>query len=522
MRKIFTLILLGACISANAQISASTQASPSLQTSSNPKDEKVVYELVNLGKKINTQYHETAPMVSPDGNTLYFFVANHPQNNRGKTGSQDIWYSERNSEGEWQEAKHMPSPLNKNRFNQVMTVLNDGKTLLIRGEGKGGEGFAITHRTKSGWTNPKELKISGYDNMRKGIYSGGCMSPDGNVLILYFSETAKARYSDLYVSFATENGTFTKPKKLGNVINTKQDEFGPYLAPDGVTMYFASNRPGGLGNMDIYKTKRLDNTWLNWSEPENLGAPVNTNGFDAYYSIDATGINAYTTRAYMSPDGGSLDVLGLRPKKVETPMVTLTGKVYNNKTLSPMAANIVYDAEGAESGVIRSKEDGKYKITVPVHALYTLNASAEGFLSTSDSIDLSALGTQKEFQRDLYLSPIEVGVTVRLNNIFFDFDKTILRPESFPELDKVVDLMNENSGLVIEIAGHTDDKGSDEYNETLSQGRADAVRDYIIEQGIDEDRITAVGYGESKPEVSNETDEGRQQNRRVEFTVLEN
>jgi OOP family OmpA-OmpF porin len=505
MKKLFTLFLLGTCFTATAQ------------------EDKVTYELVNLGKKVNTKYHESAPIISADGKTLYFFVANHHENNQGKSGSQDIWYSELDSSGEWQEAKHMPSPLNKNRFNQVMTVLNEGSTLLIRGDGKSGEGFALTHRTKNGWSNPKDMKIDSYESMRKGIYSGGSMSPDGKVLMLYFNESPKARYSDLYVSFAKDDGSFSRPKRLGPAINTHQDEFGPFLAADGVTMYFASNRPGGLGNVDIYKTTRLDNSWLKWSKPENLGAPVNTTGFDAYYTVDASGKNAFTTRAYMSPDGGSLDVLGLRPKKAVKQMVTLSGHVYNKKTFDPVEANIVYDAEGKETGVLLSDiKDGKYKVTVPVEALYLLNATAEGFLSKNDTVNLAEIGSATEIKKDIYLTPIEVGTTVRLNNIFFDFDKIILRPESFPELDKVVEMLNQNGRIEIEIAGHTDDKGSDEYNRVLSQGRAEAVRSYIVDQGIDDFRITAKGYGEAKPEVSNDSDEGRQQNRRVEFTVLKN
>ncbi len=509
MRKIFTFLLLFLPFISQSQESS----------------EKEEYELVGLGKKVNTRFHESAPIISSDGKTLYFFVANHPQNYLGKSGSQDIWYSERDSTGEWGEAIHMSSPLNKHRFNQVFNVLNDGNTLLIRGgNAKDSEGFSVTHRTKNGWSKPEELKVKDYAKMKKGIYSGGCMSLDGKVLILYFSEKEKGRYSDLYVSFLQPDGDYSRPKLIAQ-LNTHMDEFGPFLAPDGKTLYFASNRSGGLGGMDIWVTKRLDNTFQKWSAPQNMGEPVNTTGFDSYYSVDASGKDAFTTRAYMSADGGSLDILGLRPKqkpKAPEPMLLLAGTVYNRKSGEPMEAIIDYYADGEVKGQVRSSLNGEYKIEVFSPGKWILAASADGFLYLEESVSIHPKTAKKEIRKDLYLTPMEIGTTVRLNNIFFDFDKTTLRDESFPELDKVVELLNKNEGLEIEIGGHTDDYGSDDYNLKLSQGRSEEVRKYIIQKGISTYRVYAQGYGESKPEVGNDTEEGRQINRRVEFKILKN
>jgi OmpA-OmpF porin, OOP family len=153
---------------------------------------------------------------------------------------------------------------------------------------------------------------------------------------------------------------------------------------------------------------------------------------------------------------------------------------------------------------------------------YKLEVKAEGFLSANDEIDVAYDGLERYYDKPFYLDPIEVGTKVRLEKVFFDTNKTILRPESFEELDKVVDFMNENPGITIEIGGHTDDVGSDDYNKNLSQGRAEAVRQYVVDNGIDANRITALGYGESQPEVPNTSAENRQTNRRVEFKVLEN
>ncbi len=421
----------------------------------------------------------------------------------------------------------MKAPLNHRRYNQVFTVLNNGNTLLIRGgNGKDTEGFSLTHKVKDSWSKPKPLKIEGYDEMRKGVYSGGCMSSDGKTLLMYFSHRPKHTFSDIYISFKKENGDWSRPKALGSNINTNQDEFGPFLAPDDRTMYFASNRPGGLGGMDIYKTVRLDNTWLKWSDPVNLGAPVNTSGFDAYFSIDSTGLDAFTTRAFMSLDGGSLDILGLQPIKPKEKIkriMALDGYVFDDKTNKPVKATIEISVNNLDVNRFETdSETGYYAKELPVHGTYYLKASAEGYMSHIDSLSIPEKDIDQFISHNFYLKSLRVGTAVRLNNIFFDFDKAILRPESYTELNMVVDLLKKNDQLVIEIGGHTDNMGSEEYNVKLSHERALAVRKYLVQDWIGENRVSAKGYGKNKPEVSNDTEEGRQTNRRVEFVILKN
>lgn len=516
MKKILLLIIqLGIFNSLQAQKADTSNIIPSS------------YELVDLGKKVNSPYHESAPIISPDGKTLYFFVANHPDNYLGKDASQDIWYSERDSTGAWGAAKHMTAPLNHRRYNQVFTVSPDGNTLLIRGgNGKDTEGFSITYKVKDSWSKPKPLKIEGYDEMRKGVYSGGSMSSDGKVLIMYFSERAKSKYSDLYISFKKDNGEWSRPKKLGSNINTHLDEFGPFLAPDDRTMYYASNRSGGLGGMDIWKTTRLDNTWLKWSEPVNLGGPVNTSGFDAYFSIDSSGINAFTTRAYMSLDGGSLDILGLQPIKPKEEikrLLVLDGYVYDEKTGSPIKASIEYSVDTLGLAKLETEpETGYYSKDLSVYGTFYFKVSADGYIGHTDSLSIPKKDMDQFVSQNFYLKPLKVGTAVRLNNIFFDFDKATLRPESFTELNMLVELLKTNNLLEIEIGGHTDNMGSEDYNVKLSHERANAVRKYLVSEWISENRVSAKGYGKSKPEVSNETEEGRQINRRVEFVILKN
>ncbi len=486
------------------------------------KEEQAKFELVSLSREINTKYHDSAPVVSPDGKTLYFTVNDHPENTRGK-GSQDIWYSEVDAAGQWSKAKHMPDPLNRNMVNSVLSVSPDGNTLLVRGgSAKDGLGFSLCKRVNNVWQKPEPLKIEGFEKMCKGRFNGAFLALDASALLLYFSETEGAKYSDLYVSFP--NGkSWSRPVAVAT-LNTRQDEFGPFLAPDNKTLYFASNRHGGFGNADIYKTVRKDDTWQKWSKPENIGAPINTGGFDAYYSVGNSDTLVFTTRAYMSADGGHLDIHTLRRIVVKKPKIMLAGRVVDIKTGEAIPdANVRIVQQNEAVGVaVTEGPDTEFATQLPGDGEFFLEVNAEGYLAGADTFAIDPTTVDVNVYRTVYVKKLEVGLSVRLNNIFFDFDKTTLRPESYPELDKVIALMEQNPNLFIEIGGHTDDKGSDEYNEKLSQGRAEAVMQYITGQFIEPVRVTARGYGESKPEVDNETDENRQINRRVEFTILQN
>ncbi|MEQ8926221.1 MAG: OmpA family protein [Fulvivirga sp.] len=567
------------------------------------------YELVNLGRKVNTAYHEGAPVISADGKVLYFFVHNHPENTYGKEGSQDIWYSEMGEDGQWGEAKHMGKPLNENQANQVFTVMPDNETLFIRGGGsKNREGFSFTHKEGASWSKPEDIDVEDFKNMHKGKFYGATMSTDAKFMVLYFSERDNSEFNDLYLSKNLGDNKWSRPVRLGANINTSRDEFAPFLAPDNKTLYFSSTRKDmGLGYSDIYKTVRLDDTWMNWSDPVNVGRPLNTRAYDAYLSIDNHN-NVFTTQSGNTIDGGNLDIFSLKLKDIHINLkgltldlktgqgipdahmtivrndeiidtlmsspeatysavllegngdfainvsadgyhpgltefslgeithdttvikdimlqpikkkVLLSGIAYDEKTGDPLIASLEFNLPDSDkTRKLKTNEAGYYEIELPKTGVYRMVAKAEGYLNANDSLEhyddeITA------YTKDLYLKPIEIGTTVRLNNIFFDFDKTTLKSESFVELDKVVEFLQENRSLEIEIAGHTDSKGSDDYNLNLSQGRAEAVVDYIISNGIEEYRLVAKGYGESVPLESNDTDEGRAFNRRVEFTVL--
>lgn len=558
------------------------------------------YELVKMDKNVNTFRHEAAPVVSPDGNTLYFFVQDHPENTLGKVDTQDIWFSKKDENGEWSKAEHLRSPFNIHPSNQVFTVFDDGSLFIRGGKSKGEKGFSLVINGSL-----RELDVKDFKNMNKGRFYGASMSADKKHIILYFSEKAGSALSDLYESHQLSDFTYSRPEKLK--LSTATDEVGPFIGPDQKTLYFGSARqaPGRQGGVDIYRSTRLDDTWMNWSEPINMGKPINTAALDFYFTIDRNG-NVFTSRANKALEGAQLDLYTLVPK---TFSVTVIGTVLNEKTQDPLQADVILSVKDKEpikqkatatgefknkfpeiqefkvnaslegfmpkeqsfkvpfinsdttivvelalrpvakkllvtGNVYDKKTDqlipakldislksdkrtsfkveaarGSYEKEVPKTGWYMITASAGGYLNATDSVELESEDRSPAL-RDIYLVPIEIGVTVRLKNIYFDFDKTTLKKESYPELNKVVDFLKQNATVEIEIAGHTDNKGSDEYNETLSQGRSQAVVDYLISQGVDSYRLTAHGYGEAKPIDTNDTEVGRANNRRVEFTVV--
>ncbi|MCH7534320.1 MAG: PD40 domain-containing protein [Bacteroidetes bacterium] len=246
---------------------------------------------INVGKGINSKWNEIGPLISPDGKSIYFVRENHPDNTSKKSESQDIWYSEMQADSTWSFARHMGPPFNRHIYNSIESITPSGSMVVVRGIYKNGEmkkgtGFSVTRKTKYAWTPLNALKIKGLGPMSQGHYYGGFLSNDCKSLLIYLSTFQGSETNDLFVSFIKDDGTWTKPRGLGKTINTPQyDESTPFLASDGITLYYSSNVPGGYGQNDIYMTKRIDDTWKNWTEPLNLGPTINSDKFEAYYAV---------------------------------------------------------------------------------------------------------------------------------------------------------------------------------------------------------------------------------------------
>lgn len=389
-----------------------------------------------------------------------------PENTGGIADYSDIYYARTGADKKWQQAVNMKKPLNNKQTNAVNSVTPDGNTLFL----------LHTYNPDDGSFKSNGLSIS---NRNGSIWS--------------------------------------VPLDLGPVVNTSRDEISPFLAADNTTLYFSSDGHAGYGSNDIFLTRRLDDTWTNWSEPENLGKPINSSNWDAYYSVPASGEYAYFVSSKSGFGNSDIFCIKLPEMARPNPVVLVKGKVLNQKSNTPLQAIINYfDLQNsAISGTAMSNpETGYYQITLPAGRLYGFLASSEKFISVSENIDLKDLGEYKELERDLYLVPIEIGEKVRLNNIFFETAKWDLLPESYAELDKLVKILIDNPNMEIEINGHTDNVGNDDSNLALSQERAAAVVNYLLEKGIANTRLDSKGFGESQPVATNDTDEGRALNRR--------
>ncbi len=484
------------------------------------------FKKINLGPNINTKYSEKLPVIAPDGKTLWYSIEGSPDNTGGEKDGDEIYVSSATSDTDWSMRQQMDKPLNNTGPNYVISVTPDNNTLLLAntydedGESKS-SGFSMSYRTEDGWTVPEDVVMKNYYNRADNVES--CLSPDRKVIITAIQRDDTYGGRDLHVCFLLSDGTWSEPKNIGGDVNTFGTEMSPFLAADGRTLYYSSNGLPGYGDNDIFVTRRLDESWTRWSEPQNLGPDINSSGWDAYYTSNASGNYAYLISDNNSLGSGDIFRIKVAEQAKPQPVVLIFGKVLNSKTKEPLSASITYRDLKSDTVIgfaSSNPSDGSYKIILPTGHLYSFLAAKEGFISVSDNFDVLQLDSYKEIERNLYLTPIEVGLKVRLNNIFFDFGKATLRAESFPELNRVVTLMNDNPNMAIEIGGHTDNVGGDEANLKLSQERALSVRDYIASKGIQSDRVTSRGYGETMPQTTNDTEEGRQLNRRVEFTII--
>ncbi len=490
-------------------------------------------ETQRLPQTVNSPYSEILPVISPDGKTLFFDRKDHPKNmpsiSAGKEND-DVWFSRHISDTVWSEAERLDEPVNNNQHNYVCSVTPDGNVILLANaylpSGKMEQGASISYKTIDGsWSFPEPLKIKDFYNTDR--YAEICLAPNRKVLIMAIRREDTFGSRDLYVSFLQKNNTWSVPKNMGSMLNSAASEITPTLSSDNKTLYFASDGRSGYGSFDMYVSRRLDDTWTNWSEPMNLGNVLNSAGWDAGYSVDASGEYAYFASSKHSnkTTASELDIyraklhIEVRPD----PILLVSGTVYNSKTNEPIGAEIFYEilSSGKEAGTAQADpQTGNYKIALPPNSNYGFLAKSRGFVSVSENIDATGNEIYKEIKRDLYLTPIEIGQKIRLNNVFFRQGTNELLKDSYPELDRLVVLMLENPTITIEVEGHTDIEGIPTMNMKLSAMRVKAIQDYLVKQRIDKKRIETRPYGSTNPITRQRDEESKKLNRRVEFRIL--
>ncbi len=484
-----------------------------------------------LTEKINSPYDEVNPIISPDGKRLYFGRKNDPGNMGGKKDDEDIWYSDwDDAKGEWGLAKNLGSPINNDKPNFMCSITPDGKNVLVGNVYNFGpkkvtmeEGVSMVTITPEGWSKPKALRIKGYVNEYKRANYYLCQNRKVMLMAIRADNALGGDGMDLYVSFLEPDSSWTKPLHTGKVLNSIGNESAPFLAADDKTLFYSSDGFSGYGSDDIYMSRRLDDTWTKWSKPANLGKNINTGQSDIFFTLPANGDYAYFSSGG-NQSNGQLDLYRLRIPDLfkPAPVIEISGRVLDKFSKKPVRAKILYEnlSENQELGINESNpSNGAYKIAVPVGANYGYLAQADGYMSVTQSLDATNLEDPQTITQDLYLMPIKRGTQIALNNIFFDYNKTDLNKESFAELNRLVSMMKENPKMKIAIGGHTDSKGSDEYNIKLASDRAEAVQGYLIKKGIAANRMSIKTLGKSDPLTANEeSSDGAALNRRVDIT----
>lgn len=414
-----------------------------------------------LPGKINTPDNEGTSSVTPDGRFIFFTVCN-----QDGFGSCDLFYSYYTpSTGQWGKRMNMGKEINSTQWDATPAISADGKSII-------------------------------FSSARDGGYGG----------------------KDLYISHFA-NGKWTTPENLGKTINTADDEEAPFLHYDGRTLYFSSNGHPGLGGHDLFLTRKGADG--EWQTPVNLGKGINTDADERGLYVEYKGEKAYFSSN--RPGGfGGVDIYSfdLAPDKRPGPISYVLGKVIDEELKQDLTARIVV-TDLKTNTVVLSDSSFSFFTTLEPGGNYGLNVYRKGYLFYSANFQPTAGSIDSPFVVTAMLKAIKSDETIVLNNIFFDVDKYDLKSESYAELDKVLALLRANPAMTIAIEGHTDNTGSADHNQVLSENRAKSVMQYLVSKGINAKRVTAKGFGATRPQpdADNATEQGRARNRRIEMRV---
>lgn len=493
----------------------------------------VAFEPVNVGAGVNSKDDEYLPSLTADGQTLVFTrrFPRRASTTASTTKEEDLYISTL-SDGKWSVATRMPEPVNSSDNEGAQCISQDGRIMFYtacnRQDGGGRCDIYMCVLKNGTWSKPRNLG----PEVNSGAWEGQpTFSIDGKTL--YFVSNRKGGYGGMDIWKTTfEHGHWSAPVNLGPDINTKWDEMSPFIHFDDKTLYFASNRPEGMGGADLFVCRRNDDG--QWGKPENLGYPINTREDDNNLIVSADGKTAYF--ASQRKGYGLMDIYTFEMPQATRPTVAVCfkGAVTDAADGKPVASDIrVVDlSNGAVvANTSSDSRQGEYIVSLPAGKDYAFLVSAEGYLFHSQNVEAGGTSTLGEVRSDsewkpiavdIALQPIVVGSSMALRNVFFETGQYALLPESEYELGKVVELLRQNPRLKVEIGGHTDNVGKPADNQRLSEQRAKAVRDYLISKGIAESSLTYKGYGESKPVASNDSEQGRAQNRRTEMKIIGN
>ncbi len=496
----------------------------------------VPYNPKSLGPNINTKNSEYLPSLTADGNTLVYTVRNRY--------NEDFYISEK-QDGAWKVGKPITA-INTEENEGAQSISADGKIIFFTDcggrEGLGSCDLFYSEVRDGRWTPAENV---GRPVNGKSWDVQPSISSDKNALYYCSNRGGGKGKGDLYVSYRQKDGQWGKPQNLGDSINTKGEENSPFIHPDGQTLYFMSNGHPGMGGFDLYYSRK--NEAGNWGVPKNLGYPINTKDNEGALIISLDGKTAYFASDRKLGTTDNAAAFGDLTKSADTdlyefelyeearpqPVTYVKAKVFDVETNEDLSASVEFIDLKTGTTFAKSFTDyeGEFLICLPLGKDYALNVSKKKYLFHSENFALAQnTNSNQPFLLKIGLQPIHESVAnngtppkakpIILKNVFFETAKAELRPESLTELNRLKNLLESNPQLKIQLNGHTDNVGSDSDNLRLSDARAKAVYNYLIEQGIAANRLSSKGYGETIPIDTNDTDEGRQNNRRTEFVVV--
>jgi len=474
----------------------------------------VKYSPVNLGNGVNTADPEYFPALTADGETMIF--------TRQVNGNEDFWTSQFKNNA-WSLATPLSAKINTTRYNEgAQTISPDGKYLFFTGcnrpDGLGRCDIYVSHREGKDWGEPYNV---GKPVNSEYWESQPAISPDGRTLYFISNRPGGSGGYDIWKSTITDDAKWGPAINLGPEVNTPFDENTPFLHADGKTLYFSSDGLPGFGNKDIYYS-RLDENGK-FKKPINLGFPINSFEDESGLIVSADG-NSGMFSSNLKDGFGGQDIysFGIPDNAKPLKVSYVKGIVRDKDTKKTIESNVqVIDLKSNKTVFddYTDPETGQFLAVMPIGSDYLFNVSAEGYLFYSENFELKAGDINKPYQIEVYIEKIKQGGNVTLRNIFFDTNKYNLLPASIRELKLLIDFLNQNESVNIEIQGHTDNVGDDKLNEKLSLNRANAVYEYLLQNSIDAKRLNFKGFGANKPIADNKTEIGRKNNRRTSFVI---
>jgi hypothetical protein len=480
----------------------------------------VPFNPVDIGSSVNTSEDEYWPSITADGQTLMF--TRQEATGRSVPKTQEDFYISHFENDKWSKAFNAGFPLNSSQNEGAQTISSDGRfmyfTACDKPDGQGKCDIYYSSFDGNSWSIP--INIGPPINTR-AWESQPSISANGRMLFFTSNRPGGFGGMDLWYSVLSEEGKWGSPVNLGKTINTPGDEMSPFIHFDGRTLYFSSNGSIGMGGFDIFFSKMRDDT--TWTEPRNLGYPINTYNDEMGLIIDASGQRAYFSSKRDDSHGKDIYSFSVYESVRPDPVSYFKGKVYEKGTGKLLIAS--YELVNLTTGhiVVSNTTDvtGTFLVCLPPDHNYGLNVSKDGYLFYSDNFMLEGIHSSTEpFIKRIDLSPIRVGERLMLSNVFYEFDSWKIKKESYSELNKLVWLLSVNKNITVEIGGYTDAIGSDAYNLDLSEKRARSVIEYLVGKGIVRERLSYKGFGAASPIGNNVTNDGRKLNRRTEIKIM--